>query len=246
MVQNLTLPLTIKAIKVDPDFDFAKYIQLFTPQVIKSIYSYKFHKDQVVKFCSELLKRYYLSDLSQQDPNDLDITYNKYDKPFLKQQCRIPHSKSNYTNDKRRSLHDVNEEEGKHAGEFGLGCGIKFNISHAKEYVVIAVIDDPDYEIGIDIEYVDRKSTDFRDLAKIVYSDYELAQIKDVNDFYNFWTKKESLIKARGTGFGEDFYKTTNLTLDDHIQTENHMIYTTLFKNDYYISICLLQQNKQY
>jgi aldose 1-epimerase len=45
-----------------------------------------------------------------------------YDHPFM----LIPDSKSNDTNDKRQSVHMVNEEH-KHAGEFNLGFGINSN-----------------------------------------------------------------------------------------------------------------------
>jgi phosphopantetheinyl transferase len=272
MVQNIKLlPLTIKIVKVIPDFNFNKYLQLFTPPVIKSIYSYKFSKDQVVKFCSELLKRYHLADLTGDNPNDLEVIYNRYDKPFITRKSHAKEHKSlqskdirpkqhsirsvlpdaplNYINDKQQiiarmaqqSLHATNEEMC-----FNLmGCNLKFNISHAKDYVVIAVTDDPDYEIGIDIEYIDRNSTDFRDMAEIVYSDFEISQIKNVDDFFNLWTKKEALIKARGTGFGEDFYKTTRLKLDSYIKELRYSIYTTLFANEYYISICLLNVTTQ-
>ena len=148
--------LTLKVIKVDPDFKFDKYLQLLIPEVVKSIYFYKFHKEQVVKFCSELLKYCYLSDLLHINPDNLGIRYNKYNKPFLTYKDKIHN--------------------------------IQFNISHAKEYVVIAVLDNFEYEIGIDIEYIDRNSIDFRDMATIVYSDFEQGQIKDADDFFNFWT----------------------------------------------------------
>ena len=230
------LPLTIKVVKVNPDFNFDRYLQLFTPQVIDSIYSYRFPKDQIVKFCSELLKHYYLADLLQKNPSNLDIIYNKYNKPFLVSRDFLINPKQVATASTfLQSLHVKNDAMCFNSGDHN----IKFNISHAQEYVIIAVIDNPAYEVGVDIEYIDRNSNDFREMAKIVYSDFEISQIKNVDDFFNFWTKKESLIKARGTGFGEDFYKTTQLTLDNYIQTTDHVIYTTLFERKYYISICL-------
>jgi len=80
--------------------------------------------------------------------------------------------------------------------------GIKVNWSHSGEYVICAVAD---REIGIDLQYV-QKEPKASMICKILqpeelifYEQTSAEQRKWL--FYQYWTVKESYLKAVGTGF---------------------------------------------
>ncbi len=81
--------------------------------------------------------------------------------------------------------------------------GIFFNLSHTEGFTVLAVTNFPG--IGIDIEKIvpiDERTA----LAKTCLSARELQQMEQVPPenwepaFYDYWTRKESVIKALGKG----------------------------------------------
>ncbi len=80
--------------------------------------------------------------------------------------------------------------------------GIKVNWSHSGEYVICAVAD---REIGIDLQYVQKEPKDsvIRKVLQpeelIFYEQTSAEQRKHL--FYQYWTVKESYLKAVGTGF---------------------------------------------
>jgi 4'-phosphopantetheinyl transferase len=77
-----------------------------------------------------------------------------------------------------------------------LENGPYFNIAHSGGYVVCAISED--MEIGIDIENKRRKS--IPDIPS-AFTDTEKAIIKNCPDkLYDFWTKKEAIVKAEGSG----------------------------------------------
>ena len=81
--------------------------------------------------------------------------------------------------------------------------GIFFNLSHTKGFSVLAVSNFPG--IGIDIEKI-VPIDDMTALAKTCLSPQELQQLQQVSQgnwettFYDYWTRKESVIKAQGKG----------------------------------------------
>ncbi len=81
--------------------------------------------------------------------------------------------------------------------------GIFFNLSHTGGFTVLAVTGFPG--IGIDIEKIlpiDEKSS----LAKTCFSPKEFQQMEQISlekwepVFYDYWTRKESVVKAQGKG----------------------------------------------
>lgn len=79
-------------------------------------------------------------------------------------------------------------------------CRPDFNIAHSGNIVICAMTDDG--QIGIDIEQI--KQLDFADFTDFFTRD-EWHYINDhankFDGFYNFWTRKEAVLKAIGSGF---------------------------------------------
>ncbi|GIQ60768.1 4'-phosphopantetheinyl transferase [Flavobacterium collinsii] len=76
---------------------------------------------------------------------------------------------------------------------------IRFNISHSGNIVVCALNDEN--EIGIDIEIInDIEIEDFKSqLTEFEWNKIVLSRNKK-DTFYDYWTKKEAVIKAHGDG----------------------------------------------
>jgi phosphopantetheinyl transferase len=79
---------------------------------------------------------------------------------------------------------------------------VDFNVSHSENIVVAAF--STTRSIGIDIEYI-------RPVEPAVYENFfhpwersVIDSANTLNTFFELWTKKESLLKARGVGFQVD------------------------------------------
>lgn len=86
-------------------------------------------------------------------------------------------------------------------GRPSIPGSIDFNISHSHQYVVCAFSESGD--IGIDIEYI-RDSLEIEDFRNVLtQSEWDhLQSLPDKNaQFFEYWCKKESIIKADGRGF---------------------------------------------
>jgi|GEM_PF-3437237 len=113
-----------------------------------------------------------------------------------------------------------------------------FNITHCFNHVVLAIYQGNDYAIGVDIEEIDNK-INIDEMAPIVFSESERNLLNgSATNFFKLWTKKESLIKALGTGFATDFYQDTQLNLDDVETRGDYYIVTQQIEN-YFLSLCL-------
>jgi 4'-phosphopantetheinyl transferase len=74
--------ISIIAIKTNVDFDFERYLYLFDNKVCAKILSYKFRKDQIISFTSELLKYYYLPKYLKF--GNIEISEDAYHRPFIR------------------------------------------------------------------------------------------------------------------------------------------------------------------
>lgn len=80
---------------------------------------------------------------------------------------------------------------------------LRFNLSHSHQLALLAVASER--ELGVDIEYRAAARAD-EDLARQFCAPDELAALASLppaqweTGFYNAWTRKEALIKARGEG----------------------------------------------
>ncbi len=122
--------------------------------------------------------------------------------------------------------------------------GVHFNLSHSHDWVVCAVSDMP---VGIDIEVV--KPIDL-DIAKRFFSagEYEnLVSKKEherVQSFFEYWTLKESYIKAWGRGLSAPLNSFTIKTNFPEIKVLTDNEYSRCFfrqyniDNSYKMAVC--------
>lgn len=84
---------------------------------------------------------------------------------------------------------------------------IHFNISHSRDYVLFALT--RDYEVGIDIEFID-KQFELESLVTFIFSSYELDYWRQLSlkhraeYFFKIWTCKEAYLKSLGKGWVAD------------------------------------------
>lgn len=80
---------------------------------------------------------------------------------------------------------------------------LRFNLAHTRGLIACAVTLDRD--VGVDAEYIDRRS-DTVSIADHFFSPSEVADLRALpaerqrERFFHYWTLKESYIKARGMG----------------------------------------------
>lgn len=78
----------------------------------------------------------------------------------------------------------------------------QFSISHDNEYLAVLWHSGPE-PVGVDIQKVD-EGFDYSVLAGRYFSGQEQRQIHSVWDFFKYWTRKEALLKALGSGLVDD------------------------------------------
>ena len=115
---------------------------------------------------------------------------------------------------------------------------IYFNISHSKDYVIMALT--KKQEIGVDIEYIKDKVND--DLIDYVLSEKEkdFVNLNKTKNFYYLWTRKEAILKCTGRGIVK------NLKQIDGLNENNEYILHTYFLNGYVYTIALKKQGNDY
>lgn len=135
---------------------------------------------------------------------------------------------------------------------------LQFNISHSNDRICMAVTQNQ--QVGVDIEFRD-KSLNHEELYEFVLSNEELQFIQNLDKgeirqmfFYNFWSKKEAIVKALGKGFDypiNNINLIKNDTLVNFAYTyntgeERKWYYLTLNLDDYYSSAvaCENKHNK--
>ena len=78
------------------------------------------------------------------------------------------------------------------------GSDLQFNVSHSGDMVLIAIADIP---IGIDVERVD-DHFDFSEVLPVCFcrEESDMVERHGKEYFYRYWTRKEALVKASGSG----------------------------------------------
>ena len=72
-----------------------------------------------------------------------------------------------------------------------------FNISHSHNYILCAISCEEKNSLGVDIEKI--KQIDFGDFQNI-WARNEKRNIVNAESFYDYWTRKEAIVKAVGMG----------------------------------------------
>lgn len=112
---------------------------------------------------------------------------------------------------------------------------IDFNISHSGEFVLLAVTNGK--SIGVDIEKID-ENIDL-DIGNVVFNESELPYIRNVDDFYLLWTKKEAYLKCIGSGFTSDSYEYTRFNHDFSQAFLSYDINCYRFREKYFLTVCI-------
>ena len=110
-----------------------------------------------------------------------------------------------------------------------LTDGPFFSISHCKAGIAVATDDKP---VGIDIEAIRHAD---EELISRTMNDGERKQIHNDRDFTRFWTQKEAVVKAEGTGIMSFEQLQTVLSENDKWTVES------VEKADYIYSIAYLK-----
>lgn len=107
---------------------------------------------------------------------------------------------------------------------------VHFNLSHCKNGIAVVVDFAP---VGIDIEYF-RKSN--LDLVKKTMNPFEAEWIRSssnpVEAFTQYWTKKEAVVKLRGTGLINDLHCILDgegYRLETHVNREKNYAWTVAY-----------------
>jgi 4'-phosphopantetheinyl transferase len=125
---------------------------------------------------------------------------------------------------------------------------IHFNVSHSGEWVVAAF---SKRNIGIDIEIIREPNYN---VAKRFFSSVEIHQLNIISDadkkknlFFDFWTVKESYLKAIGTGLTKPLNTFTVVKNADSIQlvdNENdNLVFVKQYSfiDNYKLSVCAFE-----
>lgn len=85
---------------------------------------------------------------------------------------------------------------------------VRFNLAHSRNFGLVAIANGRD--VGVDIEYVDRKFP-FLKVARLAFSSVEYSRLSKLEPglgsetFYRLWSRKEALLKAQGVGFAPGY-----------------------------------------
>lgn len=143
---------------------------------------------------------------------------------------------ANYTNSNPVSLNLVSDLNRK--PQLAFFDDIKFNLSHTKELIALAI--SMHREVGIDIEKCVPLSN-MDDMSRSIMhtnelSDYlSLPKYKRTDYFYRCWVKKESIVKGWGTGLYEDLRKIRVMDITSTNISPKKFSANYYHKNDWYI-----------
>jgi 4'-phosphopantetheinyl transferase len=114
-----------------------------------------------------------------------------------------------------------------------------FNISHTRTIVAAAFSDG---EIGLDIEYMHRTSNIDAIAQRFCReeTDYIINSADRQRNFFYIWTRKESLLKAKGTGISEKLsrYNCMRDTIDDAANNMLWHLESFSLNNEYVGAVC--------
>ncbi|MBX3457836.1 MAG: 4'-phosphopantetheinyl transferase superfamily protein [Candidatus Paracaedibacteraceae bacterium] len=173
-------------IPLDAEFDLTSTQKaVLSPREIQTAEKFRDIKHQRDYIYSHIALRHILSAYLDCSPHQIPLTFNKYNKPYLK------------PNDNP--------------------CGVEFNFSKTHGLAICALT--REHRVGIDVECI-RPIKNQDSIAKQILSlkeqeNYFSSSLSERQKlFFQYWTLKESFIKAIGVGFSFDIDKVT-FSLDD-------------------------------
>ncbi|BFM39162.1 4'-phosphopantetheinyl transferase superfamily protein [Synechocystis sp. LKSZ1] len=125
---------------------------------------------------------------------------------------------------------------------------LQFNLSHAQDWAVIALTENPG--IGIDLEYLPRVAK-VKALARRFFAPcevqalYQLPQVEQHQYFFQLWTAKEAYLKTIGQGLSGGLNR---VILDPSAQAYQHLpedsrpwrLLSFPFQENYWVAIAVL------
>ena len=119
--------------------------------------------------------------------------------------------------------------------------GACFNLSHSGDYAVLAV---SEAETGVDIER-ERKVDELK-TGRIVFCENEMTLLEKAKNrqelFFEFWTKKEALLKCMGEGFHKSA-KSVDVSGDYFDENGVRYYFKTYRFKDYTLALCLTSRD---
>ena len=128
-------------------------------------------------------------------------------------------------------VNDLTMGYNEHGKPYLLHCpDVHFNLSHCKNGLAVAVDLSP---VGIDIESFRRGSTALMERTmSAAEAEWIRASSDPVEAFTQYWTKKEAVLKLRGTGITDDLHQVLDsqgYRLETHINREKRYAYSIAF-----------------
>jgi 4'-phosphopantetheinyl transferase len=130
--------------------------------------------------------------------------FAKHRHQYLVSRALVRTTLSRYTGIDPRDLYFFKNDYGRPEIIFkGTTIPLRFNLSHTDGLIACAVVLKDD--IGMDVEKIDRRGIDL-ECADRYFSQKEVSDLHQVQEkskrerFFDYWTLKESYIKARGMG----------------------------------------------
>ena len=130
--------------------------------------------------------------------------------------------------------------------------GWTFNISHAGEFVMLAMRKDPSFRrLGVDIEAI-RWVEDMHAISQLYFSEDEASAVENQAQpdlFFQLWTKREALLKAAGMGLNEHMRTIglgqeknlipLELQKSKYLGEDNYHLHSYRIQSDYYACIAV-------
>jgi 4'-phosphopantetheinyl transferase len=167
--------------------------KLLSPEEKNRAKRYRFEQDRVLYIARHGILRILLGNYIKCEPDQIQFTKNTYGKPYLK---HMDHNKQFY-----------------------------FNISYSNGLGVFAFT--ANQEVGVDIEFI-KNIPEVNSIVDNYLSSQEknkfkkLSKIQRENLFYEYWTRKEALVKGIGMGLQYPI---------DRIDLNLHNVQTTVVDN---------------
>lgn len=124
--------------------------------------------------------------------------------------------------------------------------GLKFNISHTEDLVLLAFFK---REVGVDVEKINYKF-EFKDILENCFTKDEIINIdNNIISFYRYWTAKEAYLKCDGIGIVRNLKEIEIISFENESIEINDSKMNTIIRlkslnyDDKYIGAICLEEN---